>query len=148
MMAITNTEPAPAPAPWMNRQVSRAVRVPEMAHPTPATRNTPQPMSSRGRRPYRSDSGPYTRGPSAKPSMKRLSDRDAPAEVVPRVWAMSESAGRPMSMERGGSALSVPSSRGKANELGRMRMAGCFPHDPTRGYHQAVQYGGPRGCGG
>src|SRR5690554_3186122 len=66
------------------------------------------PARSGGRRPVRSDIGPTTPCPSARPMKKTASVACTAPALAPRSLAIAGKAGRYMSMERGAKAISDP----------------------------------------
>src|SRR2546423_1368005 len=123
-MARTSTCAGPAPIPMSRRQTgSVSMERAKVASP-PKIVNTATPPSSMGRRPKRSDSGPKTRGPSAKPAMKTLKVSAALAGVTCSDSAVSASTGRPMSVANDACVTRAPSSSVNASECWCGRFTG------------------------
>ncbi len=68
MMARETTTPAPADMPWITRQKISWPIEPAAAQPPEATAKIAMPTSTTGRRPKLSESAPWKRFNTAKPS--------------------------------------------------------------------------------
>src|SRR5579859_255779 len=75
-----------------------------------AATHTAVPASMRGRRPKRSDNGPMTSCPNAKPTMKVVNVSWIVAALVPNWAAIDGNADRYMSIDNGATAVSKPST--------------------------------------
>ncbi|GEM_PF-1189592 len=84
--------------------------------PSAASVKIRQPPSKIGRPPKRSESGPPATGAMAKPAKNRLNVSAAAASEQCKALPIDVSAGKPMSIDKGGSAPSPPRKTVKPNE--------------------------------
>ncbi len=85
----------PAPAnPWTNRAATSTGRLGAIADTTPATTQTAALITSGGRRPNRSDSGPITSWPQASPIRNAVRVSCTPLAALPRSSPIAGKPGR------------------------------------------------------
>ena len=107
--ARATTTPAQAPSACAKRPTISASSEGAMAQASDASVYITAPINSGGRRPIRSDKGPYTSWPIAMPMKKAdIVPCTAPA-CTPKSAAMVGNAGRYRSMETAPNAVSAPS---------------------------------------
>jgi hypothetical protein len=93
-MAREITSPAAPARPWMKRSSTRTAAEGARAHATEARRNPTSPTISGRRRPSRSERGPATSWPTARPTRQAVIDSWAAEADAFRSSASSGSAGR------------------------------------------------------
>jgi hypothetical protein len=93
-MAAELTTQAPPPRAWTKRQASSSGSEPTVVIARLASRKTTRPPSSTGLRPSRSESGPNSSWPRAKPARKVESDSSVWWMLAPTSSASTDMAGR------------------------------------------------------
>jgi hypothetical protein len=94
MIARPMTMP-PAPAkPCASRATTSTARLGATAQTTPATAHTAALATSGPRRPYRSDTGPMTSWPKARPTRNEVRVSCTPLASVPKAVAIAGNPGR------------------------------------------------------